>query len=139
MLPTCYTGKCTCNFLASLRRSVPDSVLETAIYTRNDGIVDWHYCLTGNPDTDLKFPERTSASRSILRPTPSLRSVWPRHDTNQANIEVVGLGFPLPTQIDGPIRIAANPRGLCEVWLIFPILGNRTQCQVNFAVRRPDE
>jgi PGAP1-like protein len=56
VLPTCYTGKCTCNFLASLRRSVPDSVLETAIYTRNDGIVDWRYCLTGNPDRDFEVP-----------------------------------------------------------------------------------
>jgi PGAP1-like protein len=56
VLPTCYTGRCTCNFLDSLRRSVPDSVLETAIYTRNDGIVDWHYCLTGNPDTDFEVP-----------------------------------------------------------------------------------
>ncbi len=56
VLPTCYTGKCTCNFLASLRRSVPDSVLETAIYTKNDGIVDWHYCLTGNSDKDFEVP-----------------------------------------------------------------------------------
>ncbi len=54
VLPTCYTGKCTCNFLSSLKRRVPDSVLETAIYTRNDGIVDWHYCLTGNPDADFE-------------------------------------------------------------------------------------
>ena len=56
VLPTCYTGRCTCNFLDSLRRSVPDSVLETAIYTRNDGIVDWRYCLTGHPDRDFEVP-----------------------------------------------------------------------------------
>ncbi len=56
VLPTCYTGHCTCNFLDSLRRNVPDSVLETAIYTRNDGIVDWRYCLTGNPDVDFEVP-----------------------------------------------------------------------------------
>jgi len=56
VLPTCYTGRCTCNFLDSLRRSVPDSVLETAIYTRNDGIVDWRYCLTGHPDCDFEVP-----------------------------------------------------------------------------------
>jgi len=54
VLPTCYTGKCTCNFLSSLRRSVPESVLETAIYTRTDGIVDWHYCVTGNPAADFE-------------------------------------------------------------------------------------
>lgn len=56
VLPTCYTGRCTCNFLDSLRRNVPGSVLETAIYTRNDGIVDWHYCLTGNADCDFEVP-----------------------------------------------------------------------------------
>lgn len=56
VLPTCYTGRCTCSFLDSLRRSVPDSVLETAIYTRNDGIVDWHYCLTGKPGADFEVP-----------------------------------------------------------------------------------
>ena len=56
VLPTCYTSRCTCNFIDSLRRSVPDSVLETAIYTRNDGIVDWRYCLTGNIDSDFEVP-----------------------------------------------------------------------------------
>lgn len=54
VLPTCYTGRCTCNFLDSLRRNVPHSVMQTAIYTRSDGIVDWHYCLTGNPDVDFE-------------------------------------------------------------------------------------
>lgn len=56
VLPTCYTGRCTCNFLDSLRRNVPESVMETAIYTRNDGIVDWHYCLTGYSDCDFEVP-----------------------------------------------------------------------------------
>ena len=56
VLPTCYTGRCTCNFLDSLRRSVPDSVVETAIYTRTDGIVDWHYCLTGRDGCDFEVP-----------------------------------------------------------------------------------
>ena len=56
VLPACYTSRCTCNFLDSIRRNVPETVLETAIYTRNDGIVDWHYCLTGNPDSDFEVP-----------------------------------------------------------------------------------
>lgn len=56
VLPQCYTSRCTCNFLDSIRRNVPESVLETAIYTRSDGIVDWHYCLTGNPDSDFEVP-----------------------------------------------------------------------------------
>jgi len=56
VLPDCYTGQCTCNFLGSLRRSVPDAMLETAIYTRQDGIVDWRYCRTMDPDIDVEVP-----------------------------------------------------------------------------------
>lgn len=56
VLPDCYTGRCTCNFLNSLRRSVPASMLETAIYTRHDGIVDWRYCMTMDPDVDVEVP-----------------------------------------------------------------------------------
>lgn len=56
VLPACYTARCTCNFLDSLRRDVSSSVLETAIYTRTDGIVDWHYCVTGHDDCDFEVP-----------------------------------------------------------------------------------
>lgn len=54
VLPECYTGRCTCNFLASLKRGVPDSVVETAIYTRHDGIVDWRYCMTNQAGVDFE-------------------------------------------------------------------------------------
>ena len=30
--------------------------METAIYTRNDGIVDWHYCVTGLQSCDFEVP-----------------------------------------------------------------------------------
>jgi triacylglycerol lipase len=56
VLPGCYTGGCTCNFLNSLRRKVPASMLETSIYTRHDAIVDWHCCLTRNPEVDVEVP-----------------------------------------------------------------------------------
>ena len=56
VLPDCYTGRCTCNFVDSLKRDVPDSMLETAIYTRDDGIVDWRYCMTRNPEVDFEVP-----------------------------------------------------------------------------------
>ena len=56
VLPGCYTGQCTCNFINSLRRKVPDSMLETAIYTRHDGIVDWRYCMTRKPEVDVEVP-----------------------------------------------------------------------------------
>ena len=56
VLPDCYTGRCTCNFVDSLKRDVPDSMLETAIYTRDDGIVDWRYCTTRKPEVDFEVP-----------------------------------------------------------------------------------
>src|ERR1035441_10002643 len=56
VLPGCYTGRCTCNFLDSLRRDIPDSMVETAIYTRHDGIVDWRYCITRRPEADFEVP-----------------------------------------------------------------------------------
>jgi triacylglycerol lipase len=56
VLPDCYTGRCTCDFVGSLRRSIPDSVLETAIYTRHDGIVDWQCCVTDDPERDFEVP-----------------------------------------------------------------------------------
>ena len=56
VLPECYTGRCTCNFLDSLRRDLPADIAETAIYTRTDGVVDWHYCITENPEVDFEVP-----------------------------------------------------------------------------------
>jgi triacylglycerol lipase len=53
VLPACYTGHCTCDFVDSLQRSVPPSVVETAVYTRDDGVVDWQYCKTDNPEADF--------------------------------------------------------------------------------------
>jgi triacylglycerol lipase len=54
VLPNCYTARCTCDFVESLRRSLPASVLETAIYTEQDGVVDWRYCITEDCDSDFK-------------------------------------------------------------------------------------
>ena len=56
VLPHCYTARCTCDFLSSLRRKVPASVMETAIYTLDDGIVDSRYCRTGNCGSDFEVP-----------------------------------------------------------------------------------
>lgn len=54
VLPECYTGRCSCDFLESLRREMPEEIAETAIYTRTDGIVDWRYCITGNDENDFE-------------------------------------------------------------------------------------
>ena len=56
VLPDCYTGRCTCQFLDSLRRDLPPGVAETAIYTKTDGIVDWRFCITENPAVDIEVP-----------------------------------------------------------------------------------
>lgn len=56
VLPQCYTARCTCNFLESLHRRVDASVLETAIYTLDDGVVDPRYCRTGNCKKDFPVP-----------------------------------------------------------------------------------
>lgn len=56
VLPHCYTGRCTCNFVDSLHRKVPDSMLQTAIYTRHDGVIDWRFCLTHKKGQDFEVP-----------------------------------------------------------------------------------
>jgi hypothetical protein len=56
VLPECYTTRCTCDFISSLRVKVPNSIKQTAIYTRDDGIADWRYCITGNPKNDVEVP-----------------------------------------------------------------------------------
>lgn len=53
VLPNCYTGHCTCDFLNSLRHNMPTSVAETAVYSEADGVVDWRYCKTDRPESDF--------------------------------------------------------------------------------------
>ena len=53
VLPGCYTGHCTCDFLGSLKGAMPASVTETAVYTKGDGVVDWRYCRTDDPKADF--------------------------------------------------------------------------------------
>jgi triacylglycerol lipase len=54
VLPDCYTSRCTCSFLDGLRKEMPTGVAETAVYTRSDGLVDWRYCITEDPDNDFE-------------------------------------------------------------------------------------
>jgi len=54
VLPDCYTVNCTCNFVESLNGKFPKSVRQTAIYTKTDGVVDWHVCTTGDPSVDFE-------------------------------------------------------------------------------------
>ncbi len=52
--PDCYTARCTCDFVNSLRCPMPAGVDITAIFTRDDGIADWRYCRTGKCDRDFE-------------------------------------------------------------------------------------
>jgi pimeloyl-ACP methyl ester carboxylesterase len=52
--PECYTEKCKCDFMKSLHHRVPSRVLQTAIFTRSDGVLDWQACRTGNSDIDVE-------------------------------------------------------------------------------------
>jgi triacylglycerol lipase len=54
VMPDCYTSRCTCNFLESLKGAFPKSIRQTAIYTKTDGILDWRVCMTGDPDVDCE-------------------------------------------------------------------------------------
>ena len=55
VLPSCYTGACSCRFLESLVLKLPRSVARTAVYTKTDGIVDWRVCTTGNHYNDFEI------------------------------------------------------------------------------------
>jgi pimeloyl-ACP methyl ester carboxylesterase len=54
VLPNCYTARCTCDFIESLKGAFPKTVRQTAIYTKMDGLVDWRVCRTGDPDVDVE-------------------------------------------------------------------------------------
>ncbi len=56
VLPSCYTGRCSCEFVNCLDSRMPRRVKMTAIYTRTDAIVDWRYCVTGDPEIDFEVP-----------------------------------------------------------------------------------
>lgn len=48
--PECYTGRCTCPFFSALDRA--PRVPHLAVYTKQDGVVDWQFCFTGNAAQD---------------------------------------------------------------------------------------
>jgi len=54
--PGCYSGECTCDFLHSLRAPFPSSVREVAIYTKTDGVVDWHCCVSDDEKSNIEVP-----------------------------------------------------------------------------------
>lgn len=51
---SCYSGLCSCDFFGALRQPLADSVVEAAIYTKSDGVVDWRCCVNEDPETDIE-------------------------------------------------------------------------------------
>ncbi len=74
VLPECYTAACTCSFLESLQKTIPNSVRQTAIYSKSDAILDWHVCQTGKADVDCEV----SATHIGLAFSPLVYSVVAR-------------------------------------------------------------
>ena len=52
--PDCYSGLCSCDFLGSLQRPLPRSIVQAAIYTKADGVIDWRCCINEDPETDIE-------------------------------------------------------------------------------------
>lgn len=52
--PDCYTSYCECAAVASLQNALPRRVLQTAIYSKIDGIVDWKVCVNDDLSTDFE-------------------------------------------------------------------------------------
>ena len=54
--PDCYTGHCGCAAVVAVQSGVPETVLQSAVYTKTDGVVDWRVCVTDDPATDFEVP-----------------------------------------------------------------------------------
>jgi pimeloyl-ACP methyl ester carboxylesterase len=53
--PECFSHNCNCEGVKALRQSVANSaVMQTAIYSKSDGIVDWRNCLNLDPATNFE-------------------------------------------------------------------------------------
>lgn len=52
--PECFTGYCGCPAVAGLDAAFPSSIPQLAIYTRNDGMVDWRVCVNDDSATNLE-------------------------------------------------------------------------------------
>ena len=54
--PDCYTGYCGCAAVTAVQKGLPESVRQSAIYTKSDGVVDWRVCVTEDPATNFEVP-----------------------------------------------------------------------------------
>lgn len=52
--PECYTGFCNCEMVRAWDSPFPKDVLQTAVYTKSDGIVDWRVCIDTNAQNNYE-------------------------------------------------------------------------------------
>lgn len=52
--PDCYTGYCGCAAVSAVQGGVAETILQSAVYTRTDGVVDWRVCVTDDPATNFE-------------------------------------------------------------------------------------
>lgn len=52
--PDCYTGYCGCDAVTAMQRALPETVRQSAVYTKSDGVVDWRVCVTDDPATNFE-------------------------------------------------------------------------------------
>ncbi|MFP4500580.1 MAG: alpha/beta fold hydrolase [Candidatus Hydrogenedentota bacterium] len=50
----CFTTTCACGFSCTMRYAFPQNIPQTAVYTKNDGVVDWPVCINNDPETDVE-------------------------------------------------------------------------------------
>ena len=52
----CYTGYCNCQAVKSLRDGVPHEMRELAIYSKDDGVVSWRFCIHADRTKNVEVP-----------------------------------------------------------------------------------
>lgn len=48
----CFTPDCVCGFTTAMRNDFPTHIPTVSVYTKTDGVVDWHACLHGRAKLD---------------------------------------------------------------------------------------
>lgn len=52
--PSCGSGHCMCDFVHYMLAPEPRQAPQFSIYSRRDGVVDWHSCLEEDPDMNTE-------------------------------------------------------------------------------------
>ena len=50
----CFTFACPCDAVRALDHPIPPSLPQLAVYTKDDGAVDWRYCVSDDPEANVE-------------------------------------------------------------------------------------